>query len=457
MTLKSINPYGTSLIKAYKEYTDDQVSEVINFTAEAFKKWKYVSFGDKSKFMRQVAEILRKNRDIYAKTITLEMGKAISEAKAEIEKCAWVCDYYAENAENQLRTEIVQTDAALSRVQYEAIGIVLGIMPWNFPFWQVFRFLAPALMAGNTALLKHASNVQGCAEHIQHIIREAGFPKHVFNILIIGSDKIAKVIENEKVNAVTLTGSEFAGSAVASHAGKYIKKSVLELGGSNAFVVLEDANVDQAVQEAVTARFMNCGQSCIASKRFLIHTTIADSFTAKFKAEVKKLKVGNPLSETTRLGPLVNTDQAKEIERQVNASIQLGAIPLMPVHRKEAFFYPVILTHVTPGMPVFDEEVFGPVAPIITFKTDDEAVELANNSKFGLGVTLFTTNMKRAEKLIPQFEEGSVFINSLVKSDPRLPFGGIKKSGYGRELSYHGIREFVNAKTVYFAGLDIKY
>lgn len=451
MTLKSINPYDNSLLKEYEEYTDDHVSDVINSTAETFKTWRYVSFNNKSKLMRKVAEILRKNRDIYAKTITLEMGKAMHEAKAEIEKCAWVCDYYAENAKNQLRTEIVQTDAVISRVQYEPIGTILGIMPWNFPFWQVFRFLAPTLMAGNTALLKHASNVQGCAEHIQHIIRDAGFPSDVFNILIIGSDKVKKVIENEKVKAITLTGSEFAGAAVASLSGKHIKKSVLELGGSNAFIVLEDASVDRAVNEAIVARFMNCGQSCIASKRFLLHATLAESFTSKFKAKVSKLKVGNPMDEATGLGPLVNSDQAEEIERQVNTSIQMGAKPLMPVNRKGAFFYPVILTHVKPGMPVFDEEVFGPVAPIITFKTADEAVELANNSRFGLGVTLFTTHKERAERLIPRFEEGSVFINSLVKSDPRLPFGGIKKSGYGRELSYHGIREFVNAKTVYFA------
>jgi succinate-semialdehyde dehydrogenase / glutarate-semialdehyde dehydrogenase len=451
MILKSINPYDNSLIKEYEEYTETKVNELVKSSAIAFKQWRQVSFDSRAQLMKNTASLLRMKKEKYARTITLEMGKPIRESRAEVEKCAWVCEYFAENAEKHLKPEIIETDAQLSWVQYEPLGTILGIMPWNFPFWQVFRFLAPTIMAGNTALLKHASNVQGCALHIQDIMEEAGFPKDILNTLIIGSGKVNKVIDNELVMAVTLTGSEFAGTEVASLAGKNIKKSVLELGGSNAFIVLDDADIEKAVEEGIAARFMNCGQSCIASKRFIIHSSIAEQFIAKYKEGVEKLIVGNPKDDSTDLGPLVNIEQAIEVERQVAESIELGAKPLMDPKRIDAFFHPLILTHVAADMPVFKEEVFGPVAPIISFKTEEEAIELANKSRFGLGVTLFTTKINRAEQLIPKFDDGAVFINSLVKSDPRLPFGGTKKSGYGRELSLHGIREFVNVKTIYIS------
>ncbi len=449
MALKSINPYDNSLLEEFEEYTEEKVNELIKSSVKASKQWRNTSFKSRNQFICNTAGILRKNKELYARTITQEMGKPIIEARAEIEKCAWVCEYYAENAQTYLKPQVINTDAAHSRIQYEPLGIVLGIMPWNFPFWQVFRFLAPTLMAGNTALLKHASNVQRCALHIQDIIKEAGFPEDVLNVLIIGSDKVSKVIENEYVKAVTLTGSTSAGSEVASLAGKVIKKSVLELGGNNAFIVLDDADINKAVEVGINARFMNCGQSCIAAKRFFIDASLAERFIRKFKARVEKLKVGNPMNELTELGPLASVKQAMEIENQVIASINMGARSLMKIKRKGAFFHPLVLTQVTPEMPVFTEEVFGPVAPVIQFESVEEAVRLTNSSGFGLGVSLFTSDLKRAEKLIPQFEDGSVFINSLVKSDPRLPFGGTKNSGYGRELSMHGIREFVNTKTVY--------
>jgi succinate-semialdehyde dehydrogenase/glutarate-semialdehyde dehydrogenase len=451
MILKSINPFDRKLLAEFEEHTSDEVCELMKQTAESFESWKSTDFKIRASLMKNAAGILRKNREVYARTITQEMGKLLRESLAEVEKCAWVCEYFAENAEKQLKDEVIRTDASKSYVKYEPLGTILGIMPWNFPFWQVFRFLAPTLMAGNTALLKHASNVQGCASHIKDIIMDAGFPDPVFSILIIGSDKIEYVIDNVHIKAVTLTGSEHAGSAVASLSGKRIKKSVLELGGSNAFIVFEDANIENAVKESITARFMNCGQSCIAAKRFLIHHSIAKRFTARFKEEVQKLKVGNPMDPEVQLGPLVNQKQAEEIEKQVRESIALGARALMPLKRDRAFFYPLILDQVKPGMPVFDEEVFGPVAPIISFNNDQEAVDLANNTRYGLGVSLYTEDTRRAEKLAAQFSDGAVFINSLVKSDPRLPFGGTKKSGYGRELSSHGIREFVNIKTIYFA------
>lgn len=449
--MKSINPFSNKPIAEYPEYKNYEISEILNKAVDAFISWKNTSFEVRINLILKVAEKLRINKDIYARTITLEMGKPVSESKAEVEKCAWVCEYYAENAEKHLEPEIINTEARHSRVQYEPLGPILGIMPWNFPFWQVFRFLAPNIMAGNVTLLKHASNVQGCARHIEDIFNECNYPTGVFQNVVISSSGVKEIIEHSSIKAVTLTGSEYAGSTVASQAGKCIKKTVLELGGSNAFIVLDDANIDEAVREGVTARMMNCGQSCIAAKRFIVHNSVYNDFVKKFSNAIKKLVVGNPLEEKTQIGPLSSLAQAKEVEKQVNDSLKQGAKIETGGTRNECFYLPTVLTNVTAETTVFKEEVFGPVAPVIGFNTDEEAVQLANSSEFGLGATIFTNSFERAEKLIPEIEDGAVFINSLVKSDPRLPFGGTKKSGYGRELSLLGIREFVNAKTVFFA------
>ena len=449
MVLKSINPFNGELIEEFEEFSANKINALVADSAKAFLSWKRVSFEEKRVLMHRAADVLAGKKEKYGSIITTEMGKPITESMAEIEKCAWVCRYYADNAKEHLNPEVIKTDAVLSRVQYEPIGTILGIMPWNFPFWQAFRFLAPTLMAGNTALLKHASNVQRCALCIEEVFSEAGFPESVITALVIGSEKVKALIENELVKAVTLTGSEHAGSQVAAAAGTNIKKSVLELGGSNAFIVLDDADIDKAVETGIAARFQNCGQSCIAAKRFFVHSDIASEFISEFIQRAGKLRTGNPMDKKTQIGPLSSTIQAVEVERQVNESIDMGARARLVGNRNQAFFSPSVLTDVKPGMPVFDDEVFGPVAPIITVNDELEAIKLANLSRFGLGTSIFTRDLKRAEKLIAQFEDGAVFINELVKSDPRLPFGGTKRSGYGRELSLHGIREFVNAKTVY--------
>ena len=399
--------------------------------------------------MKNAGGLLRTNINEYAESITAEMGKPLKESKAEVEKCAWVCDYYAENAAKFLAPETIETDAFKSQVYFEPLGPVLGIMPWNFPFWQVFRFCAPTLMAGNTVLLKHASNVQICARHIEQIFSASGFPTAVFRNLVIGSGRIENVIKHASVKAVSLTGSELAGQKVASAAAMEIKKSLLELGGSNAFVILEDADIQKAVATGIKARFQNAGQSCIAAKRFIVHRKVSDSFISMFLGEMKKLKTGDPLKEETDLGPLSSVRQAEAVEEQVERSVAMGARLLFGGSRNRAFFQPSLLTNVLPGMPLFDEEVFGPVAPVTIVEDTREAVALANATGFGLGVSLFTRDLKKAEALVSEFHDGAVFINAMVKSDPRLPFGGTKRSGYGRELAAEGIREFVNVKTVY--------
>ncbi|HUV00399.1 MAG TPA: aldehyde dehydrogenase family protein, partial [Bacteroidales bacterium] len=347
----------------------------------------------------------------------------------------------------------VETDADMSYVHYEPLGTILGIMPWNFPFWQVFRFAVPTLMAGNSVLLKHASNVQICAQNIENIFTGSGFPQGVFQNLVIGSDRVGNVIKHECVKAVSLTGSEFAGQKVAGIAGREIKKTLLELGGSNAFVVLEDANIPKAVEIGIKARMQNAGQSCIAAKRFIIHEKVIDKFIGLFLEGLKKLKTGDPAKEDTDLGPLANIQQAEKVEQQVRRSVEMGARLIEGGIRDKAFYLPTLLTNVRPGMPVFDEEVFGPVAPLIVAENTDEAIALANMTNFGLGVSLFTNDLRKAGDLVHEFHDGAVFINSMVKSDPRLPFGGTKRSGYGRELGIQGIREYVNIKTVYIKKL----
>ncbi|MEO2072651.1 MAG: NAD-dependent succinate-semialdehyde dehydrogenase [Zunongwangia sp.] len=448
--ITSKNPYTGEVIEEFKEYTKEEINNAIKKADDRYKTWRKVSFSEKSKLLKNAAKELRDNKQSYAEDITKEMGKPIAQALAEIEKCAWVCEYYAENAENHLAKEIIETDAQKSYVSYEPIGIVLAIMPWNYPFWQVFRFAAPALMAGNIGLLKHASNVMRSANNIQKVFERAGFPDGCFQNLVISSSKIEDILKDKRVKAVTLTGSKPAGSAVAATAGGEIKKSVLELGGSNALVVFKDANIAEAVKTCVQARFQNTGQSCIAGKRLLLHESIEDEFMEEFVKQVRELKSGDTMDEDTFIGTLAREDLAEDLEKQIQDSVKQGAKIVLGGKRDKAYYEPTIITNVKKGMPVFDQETFGPAMAVTTFKEDQEAIDLVNYSDFGLGVSIFTEDFTFAEKIVPAFEDGAVFVNELVKSDPRLPFGGTKISGYGRELSSHGIQEFVNRKTVYF-------
>lgn len=448
--ITSINPYTQKEEFKIKSFTKKQVNDAIDKADNRFRSWRKTSFADRKKLMLAAAAELKKNAREYAEAMTLEMGKPITQAIAEVEKCAWVCEYYAENAEKHLADKTIETDAHESYVSYEPIGVVLAVMPWNYPYWQVFRFAAPALMAGNIGILKHASNVMKCAENIEKIFKRAGFPEGCFTNLPVGSAMIEDVIKNPKVKAVTLTGSKPAGSAVASTAGAEIKKSVLELGGSNALVVFKDANIEETVKTCVQARFQNTGQSCIAGKRLLLHKSIAEDFTAQFVKAVRELKSGDPMDEETYIGTLARKDLAEDLEKQLAASVEAGAKVLLGGNRQNAYFEPTVVGDVTSDMTIFKEETFGPVIGITVFESDKEAVDLVNMSDFGLGVSIFTEDLAKAKTLVPQFEDGAVFVNELVKSDPRLPFGGTKISGYGRELSDDGIKEFVNKKTVYF-------
>ena len=410
--------------------------------------WQKETLEHRISYLQKLAKTLSENKQQYAECITNEMHKPITQAIAEVEKCALLCTYYYENATQFLATKHIKTDASESFVTYEPLGIVLGVMPWNFPFWQVFRFAVPSLTSGNTVVIKHASNVPKSAKLIQTIFEDAGFPKGCYQDLPIPSAEVAQIIANPMIKAVSLTGSEQAGIAVATEAGKHLKKCVLELGGNNAFIVLEDANLEKTVEIEVNARMQNAGQSCIASKRFLIHENIEEAFVSQLKTAVQKLKTGNPLDKTTEIGALAREDLAEELEIQVRKSIEMGAKLVCGGKRTESFYEPTILSNVSVKMPVFKEETFGPVVAITTFKTLEEAIELSNTSEFGLGVSVFTQDIETIKKHISSFNEGAVFINEMVKSDPRLPFGGVKKSGYGRELSEDGIREFVNVKTV---------
>ncbi|HEA30953.1 MAG TPA: NAD-dependent succinate-semialdehyde dehydrogenase [Leeuwenhoekiella sp.] len=448
--IKSVNPYNQQEVFSIEELSEKQVKEAIDRADERFKSWRKTSFAQRKKYMLAAAEELKNNKQEYAEAMTQEMGKPIKQAIAEIEKCAWVCEYYAEKAEKHLSSKAIETDAEKSYVSYEPIGVVLAVMPWNYPYWQVFRFAVPALMAGNVGLLKHASNVMHCGEKIQQIFERAGFPKDCFQHLPLNSSKIEAVIRNRRVKAVTLTGSKPAGSSVASIAGEEIKKSVLELGGSNALVVFADCNLEETIKTCVQARFQNTGQSCIAGKRLLVEDSIADAFTEKFVKAVKELKSGDPMDENTFIGTLAREDLAEDLEKQLKSSVKEGAKILTGGKRDKAYFEPTVVDDVKSDMTLFKEETFGPVIGITRFKDEEEAVDLVNQSDFGLGVSIFTEDRKKAEQLIPQFDDGAVFVNDLVKSDPRLPFGGTKISGYGRELSSDGIQEFVNRKTVYF-------
>jgi succinate-semialdehyde dehydrogenase/glutarate-semialdehyde dehydrogenase len=437
------------MIINYPQVSDMNLALQVGRANTAFEKYRHTSFEERTKLMNRVGAILREQSREFAEAITGEMGKPVGEAEAEVRKCAWVCEYYAEHAEGFLETKQVETEADESMVICEPLGPVLAVMPWNFPFWQVFRFAAPALMAGNTVLLKHASNVQGCALMIESIFKEAGFEEGVFQNLAIGSDRVALVISNEYVRAVTLTGSEQAGVAVASEAGRHLKKCVLELGGNNAFVVLNDANQKLALNLAIPARMQNCGQSCIAAKRFILESWIAEDFVPRLVSKVEELVVGDPMEEGTQVGPMVSVKQAREVEEQVTESVKMGAKLLLGGKRNGPFYDPTILSGITPGMPVFDEEVFGPVFAIMEASSPQHALELSNQSRFGLGLQLFTQSESSVSLFVKGAQEGAVFVNAMVKSDPRLPFGGTKRSGYGRELSSEGIKEFVNIKTVW--------
>lgn len=453
MALRSVNPATLEVIKEIDELSDEQIEQKLTLSQRAFEAWRTTSFSERAALMKRAAEHLRATKDNYAKLMSQEMGKTVAAAVAEVEKCATACDYYADNAESFLSPEVVATDATESFVRFDPIGPVLAVMPWNFPFWQVFRFAAPALMAGNVGLLKHASNVQLSAQAIEETFRAAGFPEGAFLNLSIGSAKVEAVIRDSRIRAVTLTGSEYAGSQVAKQAGEAIKKTVLELGGSDPFIVLADADVDAAVTAALTARLQaNAGQSCIAAKRFIVHQDVAAAFTEKLVAAVEKLVVGDPLDAKTDVGPLATEQIVKDIERQVYESTTRGAQLLTGGTRpklKGHYYMPTVLTGLTDDLPALSEETFGPVLPVRIVKDDAEAIQVANSSDYGLGATIFTQDIEKGKQLAAQVESGSVFINNPVKSDPRLPFGGVKQSGYGRELSHYGIKEFVNIKTVW--------
>ncbi|HRH60278.1 MAG TPA: NAD-dependent succinate-semialdehyde dehydrogenase [Chitinophagaceae bacterium] len=446
---KSIFPYNGETISEYELMNDDAVENCLSKSATAFKHWRKTYFTQRSELMNRVADLLIEHRDEYATLITNEMGKVMRESKAEIEKCAAGCRWYAEHAERLLHDIPQPSDAAKSYVRFDPIGAVLAIMPWNFPFWQVFRFAAPYLMAGNVALLKHAPNVCGVALAIEKLFLEAGFPEGVFQSLIIDVDAVEKIVDHNIVQGITLTGSELAGSKVGALAGKYIKKSVLELGGSDAVIVFPDADMQKAAQVATLSRMQNAGQSCIAAKRFITVGNAADTFTQAVQNEIAKLKQGNPFDESITTGPMARMDLAEQLEKQFNNSLSIGAHLVTGGNRNGCNFIPALLTNVNEGMPAFDEEMFGPVASIIEAKNEAEAITLANDSRYGLGSSIWTSDIEKAESLAKEIEAGAVFINAMVKSDPRYPFGGVKKSGYGRELSHFGIHEFMNIKTVY--------
>ena len=451
MPIASINPATGETIKTFEPLTESQIENKLQLAADTFRTFRRTTIAEREPMMRRAAEILETEKSEFARIMTLEMGKPIKAAVGEAEKCAWVCRYYAEHAGLHLADQIVETNAKRSYVRFQPLGAVLAVMPWNFPFWQVFRFAAPALMAGNVGLLKHSSNVPQCALAIEDIFRRAGFPEGAFQTLLVGSEMVQRILEDERVAAATLTGSEPAGRSVAAIAGKQIKKTVLELGGSDSFIVMPSAKIAEAITTGVKARTINNGQSCIAAKRFIVAENIYDEFERGFVAEMQALQVGDPLKESTDIGPLATEQTLKDVDEQVKTSVAAGALVLTGgkrVERPGNFYEPTVLVNVPKDSPASCEEVFGPVAMLFRAAGIDEAIEIANSTSFGLGAAAWTNDANEQERFIDELEAGCVFINGMVASDPRLPFGGVKNSGYGRELGEFGIREFVNIKTV---------
>jgi len=453
MSIEVVNPATGKLVHTLPETPPGEIDGIVHHADRAFGAWRGTAFDERARRMRRAAEILRERAGAYARLMAEEMGKPVRDGRAEAKKCAWVCDYYAEHAERFLADEPVETDASASFVVFRPLGVVLAVMPWNFPFWQVFRFAAPGLMAGNAGLLKHASNVPGCALAIEEVFREAGFPEGLFRALLIGSERVEALIEHPLVRAATLTGSGPAGRAVAAAAGKNLKKTVLELGGSDPYVILEDADIDQAVETCVKSRLINSGQSCIAAKRFVVVEPVREAFERGFVERMARAVVGDPMDEATDVGPQARADLRDDLHRQVEETIALGARLLLGGQvpdREGAWYLPTVLTDVKSASPGYEEELFGPVASIIPVADEAEAIQVANDSSFGLGAAVFTRDVERGRRIAAdELEAGACFVNGLVKSDPRLPFGGIKESGYGRELSVFGIREFVNIKSVW--------
>ena len=452
MAITTINPTTGEALQSFQELSAQQIEEKLKLAASTFQTYRHTPFAERAPLMNRAAEILENEKQEFGRLMTIEMGKPLKAAISEAEKCAWVCRYYAENAQQHLADQAVETNAKKSYVRFQPLGPVLAVMPWNFPFWQVFRFAAPALMAGNVGLLKHASNVPQCALAIEEIFRRAGFPEGAFQTLLIGSDKVEAILKDERVVAATLTGSEPAGSSVASIAGKHIKKTVLELGGSDPFIVMPSANLKDAVSTAVKARTINNGQSCIAAKRFIVAAEIYEEFEREFVDRMKQLRVGDPLEEKTDVGPLATPQIVKDLEKQVQQAVAEGARVLTGgkrVNRPGNFYEPTVIVNLNPSAPVSCEETFGPVAVLFRVKDIDEAIRLANSTPFGLGSAAWTNDAREQERFINELQAGAVFINSMVASDPRMPFGGVKHSGYGRELAEFGIREFVNIKTVW--------
>lgn len=444
--LLSRNPYSGEVLSSMEEDAD----LVINEKIEAAHSNRCIRNEQPLQFIR-LAELLRKKKDILGQLITAEMGKPIQQSIAEVEKCAWCCEFYAEHAEIWLEDKQIETEAAKSFVRYEAFGVWLAIMPWNFPFWQVFRCAVPAILAGNNVLLKHASNVQMCADAIAELFIEAGFEHFQFQVLHIASPKVESIIERIEIKGISLTGSVHAGKMAAAIAAKNLKPQVLELGGSNAFIITEDADIKKACTHLILGRFQNNGQSCIAAKRLIVHVKVFNEVKSVLAHEINDLSVGNPASKEVGIGPLADEKFAIELERQVNKSVDEGAIIVCGGKRNNAFFEPTLLTHVTAEMTCMKEELFGPVIPMIAYNNFEDAIKISNNTDFGLGVSIFSEKIEKVLPHIEKFEEGAVFINSIVKSDPRLPFGGVKQSGYGRELSKEGLLSFCNIKTVFIA------
>ncbi len=453
MDIVSVNPTNGKPLKKYHAHTPKQVEQKINQTHKAWLSWRDTGHAERSRLLNSMATVLENRKKEFAILMAQEMGKPVNQGVAEIEKCASVCRYYADNASKFLKDQLIETEAFKSFVSFQPIGVVLAIMPWNFPFWQVFRFLVPALAAGNCGVLKHASNVPGCALAIEEVVQQAGFPANVFQTLLVNNTLVEKIIENPLIQAVTITGSTNAGKQVAQKAGALIKKTVLELGGSDAYIVLADADLEKAAEICVNSRIINSGQSCIAAKRFIVVKSVQKEFTKLFLSKMKSKKMGDPLDITTDIGPQARVDLRNELHDQVKRSVKNGAKCILGGELpkgKNAFYPATILTKVKKGMPAYDEELFGPVAAIIAAKDEADAIRIANDSNFGLGAAVFTNDKAKGERIAAtQLQTGSCFVNSLVKSDPRLPFGGIKQSGYGRELGMFGIHEFVNIKTVW--------